>query len=156
MFMDLFANPGQDNGQTEFMGWQISCAEPVKVVPLRSIKDLDEVTDFYLSEEMFQKDCHNNAAKLVATLDSLGIDAKMVSGLASSYVPVEHSWVKVGDLYIDPTWERFSDIGSEYLSICEFTLSDLVDIWDKDSDKDIWGNCGSVYAHYLYNVINEN
>ena len=77
-----------------------------------------------------QKMCYKNAAELVRLIAGLGAftltlePVKYVEGFAYCYglLPIEHAFVKVGDKYIDPTFERalHRDVRKEmYASLIE-------------------------------------
>lgn len=71
-----------------------------------------------------QRACFYNAAMMVSVLRRG--DMKYVIGYASSPVPFEHAWIRVGELYYDPTWEIYDQaFGSEYLSLCEMGWEEL-------------------------------
>lgn len=61
-----------------------------------------------------QKMCYRNAAELVRLVAGLGAltlttaPVRYVEGFVYAYglLPIEHAFVKVGDLYVDPTFER--------------------------------------------------
>ena len=72
-----------------------------------------------------QKMCYRNAAELVRLIE---MDCRFtgpiryVEGFAYSYglLPIEHAFVKVGDLYVDPTFERalHRDVRKELYAAC--------------------------------------
>ena len=76
-----------------------------------------------------QKMCYKNAAELVERVewmaqhyDSDVFEIKYVEGFAYCYglLPIEHAFVKVGDKYIDPTFERalHRDVRNEMYVSC--------------------------------------
>lgn len=75
-----------------------------------------------------QKMCYRNAAELVRLIAGLGAftltrePVKYVEGFAYCYglLPIEHAFVKVGDKYIDPTFERalHRDVRKEMYASC--------------------------------------
>ena len=75
-----------------------------------------------------QKMCYRNAAELVRLIAGLGAftltkqPVKYVEGFAYAYglLPIEHAFVKVGDLYVDPTFERalHRDVRNEIYVSC--------------------------------------
>ena len=72
-----------------------------------------------------QKMCYRNAAELVRLIE---MDCRFpgpiryVEGFAYAYglLPIEHAFVKVGDLYVDPTFERalHRDVRNEIYVSC--------------------------------------
>lgn len=72
-----------------------------------------------------QKMCYRNAAELVRLIE---MDCRFtgpiryVEGFAYAYglLPIEHAFVKVGDLYVDPTFERalHRDVRKELYAAC--------------------------------------
>ena len=77
-----------------------------------------------------QKMCYRNAAELVRMIAGLGAfqltrePVRYVEGFAYCYglLPIEHAFVKIGDKYIDPTFERalHRDVRKEmYASLIE-------------------------------------
>lgn len=75
-----------------------------------------------------QKMCYRNAAELVRLIAGLGAftltrePVKYVEGFAYCYglLPIEHAFVKIGDKYIDPTFERalHRDVRKEMYASC--------------------------------------
>ena len=71
-----------------------------------------------------QKMCYKNAAELVRIIRNIGTlpPVKYVEGFAYAYglLPIEHAFVKVGDLYVDPTFERalHRDVRNELYVSC--------------------------------------
>lgn len=89
-------------------------ARPVECVPMRDVFTRAEYEYIRGVYHTHQKQCYKNAADLVALishpLGGLGRKRpiKYVEGFAFScgLLPIEHAFVKVGDQYIDPTFER--------------------------------------------------
>lgn len=68
--------------------------------------------------------CFYNSAMMVSVM--FRSDMKYVVGYASAPIPFEHAWIRVGELYYDPTWEICNkSLGSGYLSLCEMSLEEL-------------------------------
>lgn len=75
-----------------------------------------------------QKMCYRNAAELVRLIAGNGAfdlfrePVRYVEGFAYAYglLPIEHAFVKVGDLYVDPTFERalHRDVRNELYVSC--------------------------------------
>ncbi len=83
-----------------------------------------------------KKECFRNASVLVddAQFFKMPADVRYVEGLAldpSLPISIEHAWVRVGDLYIDPTVERClkGDVTKwEYVALIEKDWSELTKI----------------------------
>ena len=91
-------------------------AKPVNCVPIRDVftrEQLRFLRDF-CGYKTQQKMCYRNAAELVRLVAGLGAfklmmaPVRYVEGYAysSGLLPIEHAFVKIGDKYIDPTFER--------------------------------------------------
>ena len=72
-----------------------------------------------------QKMCYRNAAELVRLIEMdcrFDKPIRYVEGFAYAYglLPIEHAFVKVGDLYVDPTFERalHRDVRNEIYVSC--------------------------------------
>lgn len=76
-----------------------------------------------------QKMCYRNAAELVRIIAGRGGEIRLfpepvryVEGYAYAYglLPIEHAFVKIGDKYIDPTFERalHRDVRKEMYASC--------------------------------------
>lgn len=108
-------------------------AKPVECVPMRDVftpeqmEFLFKITHYKTQQKM----CYKNASVLVECLewmaghfDSDVPEIKYVEGFtyAAGILPIEHAFVKVGDKYIDPTFERalHKDVRKEsYVSCIE-------------------------------------
>lgn len=74
-----------------------------------------------------QKMCYRNAAELVRIIAGRGGEIRLfpepvryVEGYAYGLLPIEHAFVKIGDKYIDPTFERalHRDVRKEMYASC--------------------------------------
>ena len=103
-------------------------ARPVECVRMCDVfnpDQLDFLRDIYHTQ---QRQCYRNAANLVTLISHpLGgflfpQPVKYVEGFAYScgLLPIEHAFVKVGDKYIDPTFERAlrRDVRKEMYASC--------------------------------------
>lgn len=110
---------------------QANDARPVKCVRMRDVFTPDQLRFLFqtMGYKTQQKMCYRNAAQLVeraewmaAHFDSGVPEIKYVEGYAYCYglLPIEHAFVKVGDLYIDPTFERalHRDVRKEIYASC--------------------------------------
>ena len=105
-------------------------ARPVECVPMRDVftrAEYDFIRGVYHTHK---KQCYKNAATLVTLISHplCGLlfhrEIKYVEGFAFScgLLPIEHAFVKVGDKYIDPTFEMalHCDVRKEmYASLIE-------------------------------------
>lgn len=96
---------------------QANDAKPVQCVRMRDVFTPEQLQFLFknLGYKTQQKMCYRNAAELVERVawmaghfDPDVPEIKYVEGYASCYglLSIEHAFVKVGDLYIDPTFER--------------------------------------------------
>lgn len=91
-------------------------ARPVECVPMRDVFTPEQLR--FLRDKLGyrpqQRMCYRNAAELVRLIAGLGAltlttaPVRYVEGYAYCYglLPIEHAFVKIGDKYIDPTFER--------------------------------------------------
>ena len=104
-------------------------ARPVHCVPMRDVftrEQLRLIRNWGYKTQ--QKMCYRNAAELVRLIAGLGAftltkqPVKYVEGFVYScgLFVIEHAFVRVGDLYIDPTFERalHLDVHKEYYASC--------------------------------------
>lgn len=65
-------------------------------------------------------DCYRNVFRMLS-----GGDMRYVAAIGASVISIDHAILKVGDTYYDPTWELYSDIGSVYWVVKEFSPADI-------------------------------
>lgn len=77
-----------------------------------------------IAREIVQpKRCFDNCFRL-----AMHLDVTYVLGVYHHLIPIEHAWLKVGDVYIDPTLEMVTDeLKGTYLSLVEVRASELID-----------------------------
>ena len=110
---------------------QANDARPVQCVRMRDAFTPEQLQFLFKNTgyKTQQKMCYRNAAELVqraewmaAHFDSCIPEIKYVEGYAYCYglLPIEHAFVKVGDLYVDPTFERalHRDVRKELYAAC--------------------------------------
>lgn len=109
---------------------QANDARPVECVPMRDVFTPEQLR--FLRDKLGyrtqQKMCYRNAAELVRLVAGLGAltlttaPVRYVEGYAYCYglLPIEHAFVKIGDKYIDPTFERalHRDVRKEMYASC--------------------------------------
>ena len=87
-------------------------ARPVECVRMRDAFSDGELYIIFdqLNYRTQQKMCYKNAAELVRIIQNIATlpPVKYVEGFAYAcgLLPIEHAFVKIGDKYIDPTFER--------------------------------------------------
>lgn len=117
--------------QKAFYEQRAADARPVECVPMRDVFTPEQLQFLFKNTgyKTQQKMCYKNAAELVervewmaAHFDSGVPEIKYVEGYAYSYglLPIEHAFVKIGDKYIDPTFERalHRDVRKEMYASC--------------------------------------
>ena len=110
---------------------QANDARPVQCVRMRDAFTPDQLRFLFqmMGYKTQQKMCYRNAAYLVERVawmaghfDPDVPETKYVEGFAYAYglLPIEHAFVKVGDLYVDPTFERalHRDVRNEIYVSC--------------------------------------
>lgn len=125
------ASLGWNPEQKAWFDQQANDARPVQCVRMRDAFTPEQLQFLFKNTgyKTQQKMCYRNAAELVeraewmaAHFDSGVPEIKYVEGYAYCYglLPIEHAFVKVGDLYIDPTFERalHRDVRKEMYASC--------------------------------------
>ena len=111
-------------------------AKPVECMRMCDVftpDQLDFLRDVYHTQ---QKQCYKNASTMVTLLSMPMVrlhfpqPAKYVEGFAYScgLLPIQHAFVKYGDRYIDPTFERalHQDVRKElYVSCVELSVEEM-------------------------------
>ena len=114
-------------------------ARPVQCVPMAQALNAAQLALLHhVGYRTRKKECFKNAAMLVdyAHFYDMG-DVRYVEGLAldpALPVSIEHAWVRVGDLYIDPTAERRlkADVTKwEYVALIEKDWAGLMEVLAK-------------------------
>ena len=116
--------------QTAWFEQQANDARPVQCVRMRDAFTPEQLRFLFQTAgyKTQQKMCYRNAAELVRLIGGLGAftlttdPVRYVEGFAYAYglLPIEHAFVKVGDLYVDPTFERalHRDVRKELYAAC--------------------------------------
>ena len=107
-------------------------ARPVECVPMRDVFTPEQLQFLFKNAgyKTQEKMCYKNAADLIQIIEQwyflldFDLPTKYVEGYAYCYglLPIEHAFVKIGDKYIDPTFERalHRDVRKEmYASLIE-------------------------------------
>lgn len=100
-------------------------AKPVECVPMRDVFTSEQMLFLREHYKARQKMCYENASILIALIAmNSRFEGKIryVEGFAyaAGILPIEHAFVKVGDKYIDPTFERalHRDVRKELYAAC--------------------------------------
>lgn len=100
-------------------------ARPVHCVRMRDVFTLEQLEYLRGRYATRQKACYKNAAELVRIITSCDLflePVRYVEGYVYScgLLPIEHAFVKVGEHYIDPTFERAlkQDVRKEVYAVC--------------------------------------
>ena len=123
------ASLGWKPEQQAWFDQQANDARPVQCVRMRDAFTPEQLRFLdILGYKTQQKMCYRNAAELVRLIGGLGAftlttaPVRYVEGFAYAYglLPIEHAFVKVGDLYVDPTFERalHRDVRKEVYAAC--------------------------------------
>ena len=130
------------NWNPEQKAWfeqQANDARPVQCVRMRDAFTPEQLEFLFrnMGYKTQQKMCYRNAANLVQYAEWMAghfepavPEIKYVEGFAYScgFLPIEHAFVKVGGLYIDPTFERalHRDVRNElYVSCIELDAATM-------------------------------
>lgn len=117
-------------GNPEQQAWfdqQANDARPVQCVRMRDAFTPEQLQFLFkkLGYKTQQKQCYRNAAELVRLIGAFTLTTapvRYVEGFAycDGLLSIEHAFVKVGDLYIDPTFERalHLDVRKEIYASC--------------------------------------
>lgn len=104
-----------ENWNQEQKAWfevQAKDARPVKCVPMCEAFTPEQMAFIRGNFKAKQKMCYKNAAGLVILSQTCALSfpqpMKYVEGFVycRGFWPIEHAFIKVGDLYVDPTFER--------------------------------------------------
>jgi len=125
--------------QKAFYEQKAADARPVECVPMRDVFTPEQLRFLFKNAgyKTQQKMCYKNAADLILIIEQwyflldFDLPTKYVEGYAYRYgtLPIEHAFVKIGDKYIDPTFERalHLDIRNEmYVSCIELDPETMV------------------------------
>ena len=125
------ASLGWEPEQQAWFDQQANDALPVQCVQMRDVFTPDQMEMLFknIGYKTQQKMCYKNAAQLVESIEWMAghydpniPPVKYVEGYAYCYglLPIEHAFVKIGDKYIDPTFERalHRDVRKEMYASC--------------------------------------
>jgi len=115
-----------DGKRKEFLEAMKADLKPCKVVSVRELFTEEQVR---IMESMVElKQCFKNAYNLADIMSHPDGHVTYVEGrvLVANFLPIEHAWNKVGDLYFDATFELCLgyDVTKElYASLAEYDVS---------------------------------
>lgn len=102
--------------QKAFYEQRVADARSVECVPMRDVFTPEQLQFLFKNAgyKAKQKMCYKNATNLIQIIErwyfllDFDLPIKYVEGYTSCYdlLPIEHAFVKIGDKYVDPTFER--------------------------------------------------
>lgn len=130
----VLASLNWDPEQKEYYKQQAKDARPVQCIRMCDALTPEQLEYLRGRYRTQQKMCYKNAAdliRIIAFCDLFTEPIRYVEGFAYAceLLPIEHAFVKIGDVYIDPTFERalHRDVRKElYVSCVEldpFTMA---------------------------------
>lgn len=126
--LNAFAQMDWGPDQKAYYVQRAKDAKPVECVPMRDVFTRGQMLFLREHYKARKKMCYNNASILVSLIASRFCGKiRYVEGFAyaAGILPIEHAFVKVGDKYIDPTFELalHKDVRTEtYVSCIELDL----------------------------------
>lgn len=131
--------------QKAFFQAQVNDAIDVKCVPMIKVLGPQRMEFLRAVYHPECKQCYKNAAILVRFLADYMLDlgpAYYVEGFVydKRFYPIEHAFVRVGDKYIDPTFEMCLNLdvtSQEYVALGQWDCSTL---WKHLAKTRIYGN----------------
>ena len=135
--LKAFASLPMAPGQKAFFERRLSDAREVRCCAMEDVFNPAQIRFLRKVYHPRKKECYKNASDLVELGPFNGFgkigEFKYVEGLCcpSGLIPIEHAFVKVGDLYIDPTFEMAlkEDVSRNYyVSLIEIDWEDLAQI----------------------------
>ena len=143
--------------QKAWFAKRLSDARPVQCVAMKDALRAEQLALFHeCGYRTEKKGCYKNATLMVNYAHFYGMkpEFKYVEGLAldpALPISIEHAWVRVGDLYIDPTAERRlkADVTKwEYVALVEKDWSELMPIVTET------GYYGDIYRYDFIKSLN--
>ena len=116
--------------QRKFYEQQLKDLKDVRVVPLREVFSAEEIKRIKKYVQPKPKMCYRNAHRLCEVFPEKGIE--YVEGYTTIFdgtFPIEHAWNKVGDKYVDITFELAlkNDVTKEiYMSLGVYSWRTLL------------------------------
>ena len=105
--------------QKDYFEWQRTVSKNIKISKIKDFpKDIQHRLN---SQKIKPKECYRNACNITTSIRG----ATYVEGYVVLHgLVMEHAWNKIGDLYVDATFEKvlnFSTEFEEYVSVFELT-----------------------------------
>lgn len=129
--------------QNEYYSDLLQTAKPVNVV---SVKDVFTPEEISLIKERIRpkkRQCYRNASLLTYLFpDVMYIEGK---AMPENFFPIDHAFNKVGDFYIDITFELVlgEDVTkTDYVVLGEYDNNQVIEVSDETG---IWGGCYNYY-----------
>lgn len=142
---------------TEMLNLELADIKEVTCKPIREVLSDEE---WRLLEQrtimgLQMKECYSNSLNVAQTLSAIRDNVRYVEGysLVANVLPIVHAWVKVGEDYIDPTFELVlkKDVTKEtYAALGEYTYDYAL------SRMAEWGTYGDVYIQDNLRKIKNN
>ena len=149
--------------QKAFFLQRAADARPVECVPMREAFTPDQLRFLFQNTRYRteRKQCFKNASMLVESADWMATHydcstpaVKYVEGFAYAIgmLPIEHAFVKVGDVYVDPTFERALHLNvrnEKYVALIELDCAEMCQLQEES------GYYGGLYE-FLYRKQRKN
>lgn len=133
-------------------------ASPVECVPMADVFNPEQLLFLKESFHAEKKQCYKNCTYMVGLISHpfgkvLGFNAdeiRYVDGYVyePGLIPIEHAFIKIGNRYVDPTFERVlkRDVREcQYVSLCELKY---IELWPILEHRGFYGP--------LYQYIKDN
>lgn len=127
-YYDMEISACEGSKRAEFIQSIKDDLKPCKVVPLKTIFNEHQIN--CIKREIEAKQCFRNSFRVAEIIESMNGDVKYVEGraLVANFLPIEHAWNKIGDFYIDATFELCLgyDVTKEsYALLQEYKVSEV-------------------------------
>ena len=141
----------------EMLGLELADIKEVVCKPIKEVLNDEEYQrlEQRTTSGLQMKECYSNSLHVVEALSDIRDDVRYVEGysLVANVLPIIHAWVKVGEDYIDPTFELVlkKDVTKEtYAALGEYTYDYAL------SRMAEWGTYGDVYIQDNLRKIKNN
>lgn len=125
--------------QKEYYADLLRNIKPVKIVPLGSVFTDEEISRIK-QMNIRRNECYRNSHLLTALFPGrvMYVEGRV---LPENLIPIDHAFNRVGDVYVDVTFElalKLDVTRQQYASIAEYDLLDLKRII---TETGYWGDC---------------
>lgn len=88
-----------------------------------TVDSMNETLASIASKTVKQNRCYDNCLQL-----AMRLDASYVLGIVHHLIPIQHAWLKIGNVYYDPTLEVVLDTVPEgkYFALLEMPADELI------------------------------